>query len=109
MELLKEFKPSLMFLGKFLAIYFAGNILYGLYIESYEQADSVTRLVTAQTSWCLDLTGYNTSIEDVGDQPKIAMKEKGDVALYVFEGCNGLNVMIVFVAFLFAFGGSPKS
>ncbi|MEX2234242.1 MAG: exosortase family protein XrtF [Cyclobacteriaceae bacterium] len=109
MELLKEFKPALMFLGKFLALYFAGNILYGIYIESYEQADGVTRLVTAQTSWCLDHTGYDTSIEDVVGQPKIAMKATGDVVLYVFEGCNGLNVMIVFIAFLFAFGGPLKT
>jgi exosortase family protein XrtF len=109
MHLLKEFKPALLFLGKFLAIYFVGNILYGLYIESYEEADGVTHFVTAQTSWCLDKTGYDTALQAIQGQRKIAMKEAGDVVLFVYEGCNGVNVMIVFIAFLFAFGGPPKS
>lgn len=109
MKLLREFKPALIFLGKFLALYFAGNILYGLYIESYEQEpDGITRLVTAQTSWLLDKFGYMTSTGDVPNPPKIALKEAGDVVLYVYEGCNGVNVMIVFIAFLFAFGGPVR-
>ena len=109
MKLLREFKPALMFLGKFLALYFVGNILYGLYVESYDpQPDAVTRLVTAQTSWLLDLAGYETSFHDVPGESNIAFKESQDVVLYVYEGCNGINVMIVFIAFLFAFGGSLR-
>lgn len=109
MNLFKEFKPALTFLGKFLAIYFAGNILYGVYIESYDNfPDPLTRLVTAQTSWLLDLIGYDTGYEEVSGARKVALKQDGEVVLNVFEGCNGINVMIVFVAFLFAFGGSVK-
>lgn len=109
MGLLKEFKPALIFLAKFLAIYFIGNILYGVYVESYDQApDDVTRWVTAQTSWLLDKTGYHSAYQDVPGMLKVAMKEGDDTVLHVFEGCNGLNVMIVFVAFLFAFGGPAK-
>jgi exosortase family protein XrtF len=110
MNLIKEFKPALIFLGKFLAIYFIGNILYGVYVESYDQEpDGITSLVTAQTSWALNLAGYETTYGDVVGMPKIALSEAGDVILYVFEGCNGINVMIVFVAFLFAFGGRAKA
>lgn len=109
MELLREFKPALLFLGKFLAIYFAGNILYGVYVESYgSRPDAVTSLVTSQTAWFLNLAGYHATWENVPDMPKVAMKEAGDVVLYVFEGCNGLNVMVVFIAFLFAFGGPAR-
>lgn len=110
MSLLKEFRPALLFLGKFLALYFVGNILYGLYVESYDQqADGITRSVTAQTSWLLNLLGYETQYGDVPGVPKIAMSESGEVALNVYEGCNGINVMIVFVGFLFAFGGPGKA
>ena len=109
MRLLSEFRPALIFLGKFLAIYFAGNILYGLYVESHDNTpDPVTHLVTAQTSWLLNVTGYDTGIADVPGSPKVALKQSGDVVLNVFEGCNGINVMIVFVAFLIAFGGPLK-
>lgn len=110
MSLIREFKPALIFLGKFLAIYFAGNILYGLYIESCgDYADAVTHSVTAQTSWVLNVVGYESTYREVDGMPKVALMDAGDIVLYVFEGCNGINVMIVFVAFLFAFGGSLKA
>lgn len=107
MEVLKEFRPSLIFLSKFLVVYLAGNIIYGIYVESFgERADDLTRWVGAQTSWLLNKNGYTTSLEQVAGMPKLALKNGKDVVLYVYEGCNGMNVMIVFVAFLVAFGGS---
>lgn len=110
MTLIREFKPALIFLGKFLAIYFTGNILYGLYIESCgDYADAVTRAVTAQTSWMLSAAGHENTYREVEGMPKVALMDEGDAVLYVFEGCNGVNVMIVFVAFLFAFGGRLKT
>ena len=110
MGLLKEFKPALIFLGKFLALYFVGNILYGLYVESYDQQpDGITGVVTAQTSWLLNVIGYETHYGNVPGAPKIALSEAGEVVLNVYEGCNGINVMIVFISFLFAFGGPGKA
>lgn len=110
MSLLKEFKPALVFLGKFLVLYFVGNILYGLYVEAYDQEpDGITGLVTAQTSGLLNASGHETAYWDAPGMPKIALSEAGGVVLYVFEGCNGVNVMIVFAAFLFAFGGPAKA
>ena len=109
MSLLREFRPALLFLGKFLAIYFVGNVLYGLYVESYNDTpDSLTTSVTAQTSFLLNGVGYRSSYETAEGTARVAMKESGDVALYVFEGCNGINVAIVFIAFLFAYGGPAK-
>jgi len=110
MSLLKEFRPALMFLGKFLALYFAGNILYGVFIESYgDKPDPITRAVTQQTSVLLHSAGYEPGFEDDPDQPNIILKNEGQSVLSVFEGCNGINVIIVFIAFLFAFGGPPRS
>jgi len=110
MSLLKEFKPALTFLGTFLALYFIGNIVYGLFIESYGQRpDAITRTVTAQTSAVLDILGYHTSMDDHPAAPKIALREAGEVVINVYEGCNGINVIIVFVAFLFAYGGQVRT
>lgn len=109
MSLFAEFKPALAFLGKFLAFYLVGNILYGVYVESYgDQPDPITRAVTSQTSVVLNILGYQASYEDVAAQAKVALMDAGNIVLYVFEGCNGINVMIVFVAFIFAFGGRLK-
>lgn len=110
MELLREFRPALVFLGKFLALYFVGNIVYGVYVEWYnEEPDGITRMVTAHTSRVLNKSGYETTFANVAGSAKVALMDSGDVVLYVFEGCNGINVMIVFIAFLFAFGGPLKS
>jgi exosortase family protein XrtF len=109
MSPIKEFKPALLFLAKFLVFYLAGNILYGIYIESYNEApDRITRIVTSDSSGILNALGYHTGQEDAPGTPKIALKEAGDIVLYIYEGCNGINVMIVFIAFLFAFGGPAK-
>jgi exosortase family protein XrtF len=104
-----EFRPAFRFLGTFLLIYFVGNLLYGVFIESYDrEPDPVTRIVTLQSASLLRFFGYNTSVQDSFGRPTVMMKEEESLVLRVYEGCNGLNVMIVFVAFLFAFKGSIR-
>ena len=106
MNLFKEFKPAFLFLGKFLAIYFIGNLLYGLFVEAYgSRPDPATIEITRQTSTLLNLYGLDTHIENHPSRPTVILHDEGLGVVSVFEGCNGINVMIVFVAFLFAFGG----
>ncbi len=105
----RDFKYSFLFLGKFLAIYFCANILYGVFIDSYvAQPDPITYWVTNQTSHVQNILGIASSIEINEGKKSISMKNNGERVINVFEGCNGLNVMIVFVAFLVAYGGYPK-
>lgn len=109
MKMLKEFRPSLIFLGKFLAIYFIGNIVYGLYVGSYgSMADDVTRATTIQTSQVLRAIGENTSATMNPYAATVFLKNGDRVVLNVFEGCNGVNVIIIFVAFVIAFGGPTR-
>lgn len=108
--MISEFRPALLFLGKFLAVYIIGNLLYGLFIESFDKTpDPVTRLVTEQSAHLLDVVGYNASIENHPSDAKVMLKNDGLVVINVFEGCNGINVMIVFLAFLIAFNGPLRS
>ena len=104
-----DFKYSFWFLGKFLAVYFCGNILYGIFIDSYsDQPDPITYWVTHQTSDIQKSFGVNSSIKINEGIRSISMRNDGEGVVNVFEGCNGVNVMIVFVAFLVAYGGPPK-
>lgn len=108
--MLKEFKPALLFVANFLAIYFIGNIIYGLFIESFQQvADPVTGWVTLQSADILNMLG--AEVKTYADEmlPKVHILLENRTVLSVYEGCNGLNVIIIFVAFLFAYGGSTKS
>lgn len=101
----KEFRPSLYFLAKFLAVYLLGNLVYGLFITSYYPLpDPVTAWVTEQSSGILNLVGYETVTQVMVNKPNILVLLDGRSIIAVYEGCNGLNVVIVFMSFLVAFG-----
>lgn len=104
--MIKEFKPALMFLGKFLAIYFAGNLLYGGLTEYQKPAaDPATTLVAVHSAALLQLFSKNVYTEPNPQGPTMFLISNGRVILSIYEGCNGVNVMIVFFAFIVAFGG----
>jgi exosortase family protein XrtF len=107
---MKDFKPALIFVAKFLVVYFVGNLVYGFFIESYDnQPDPITRFVTGQSAQVLNLCAYNADTEKHPSEAKVMLKNDSLVVINVFEGCNGINVIIVFVAFLVAYGGPPRT
>lgn len=105
MNLFKEFKPALTFLAKFLGLYVIGNVAYGLFVEAYEFADPITRWVTSQCAHTITILSSAVSVTDGQATPTVSIVQQGAVVLSVYEGCNGVNVMIIFIAFLVAFGG----
>src|SRR3970040_1878513 len=104
MSLLRDFKPALLFLARFLLVCVVGNLAYGIYIESFgDRADAVTRIVTEHTSALVSAVGEDTNVRDNPGSPTVLLNNNtSGTVLRVYEGCNGLNVMIVFVAFLVA-------
>ncbi|MFN3841571.1 MAG: exosortase family protein XrtF [Cyclobacteriaceae bacterium] len=104
-NLLREFKPAILFLVKFIALYIAGNVLYGWYITSwYPSPDPATNWVTTQSSDILNLFGWETTAYNHIVKPTTYIVHNQKSVIAVYEGCNGLNVIVVFLAFLFAFG-----
>ncbi len=105
----QEFRPALRFLMIFVGIYIVGNVVYGVYVESYKPLpDPVTHWVTHQSA--VLLTAFSEPVVSVVSDkgPYVLMKKDVRTVLSVFEGCNGLNVMIVFVSFVIAFGGKVR-
>jgi exosortase family protein XrtF len=108
-QLYKEYKPAIFFLLRFLGIYVAGNILYGLWIVSYGNlADPVTQLVTANSAWLLKTIGFNATTLSSNVYPIVSLQLDNQTVVNVYEGCNAINVSILFVAFLFAYKGTVK-
>lgn len=120
--MLKEFKPTIFFLAKFFGIYLLLSTLYGIFIKSYDEQmpaelDSITRAVTYNVVQIASIFGYDGSIvqndhlnyssdlETTYDS--IYLNEK--YAISVEEGCNGINIMILFLAFVVGFSGSLKN
>jgi len=102
---LQEFKPTIFFLLKFVGIYVVVNLLYGAYVSNYRpRVDGATREATRQTSGVLNVCGWSTHIQDEEKSPITNLVFEDRNILAVYEGCNGINVAIIFLAFLFAFG-----
>jgi exosortase family protein XrtF len=105
---LKEFKPAILFVAKFLAFYLIGNLLYGFFITAYEpKADPATEWVTHQTATILNILDAPVVSYAKSNKPMVIIKHIKPV-IGVFEGCNGLNVIIVFLSFVLAFGPLNK-
>jgi exosortase family protein XrtF len=108
--MIKEFKPAFLFLARFLGIYLLGNIAYGLLIESYGQVpDAFTVSVSSQTAGILRWFGEPSAAVRNEAGPTVFLQRLDDTVLNIYEGCNGVNVVVVFVAFVIAFGGRLRS
>ena len=113
--MLKEFRPTILFLVKFGVIFTIGSLLYSFFVASYQKLDPpipdpFTEWVAAQTNTTLNVMGYDAHLWYPESDPLVVIYitgfENENVAFY--EGCNGLNIMILFVAFVFAFGNRYK-
>lgn len=108
-EELRRFLPALAFVGKFVTLYIIGNLLYGWMVESYSpQPDPATEWVTRQTARLLTIIGYPSVFQNSNSDPTVLINWNGKSILSVYEGCNGLNVMIVFLAFMIGIGPYNK-
>ena len=106
---LKEFKPTILFLVKFVGIYIVANLLYGIYVTAYAPGpDPITSVTSQQTAVALGICGWPSTTEDNEKKPTTLLIYEGKSVLAIYEGCNGINIMIIFVAFLFAFGPIGK-
>jgi len=104
-EDIKRLKPTLVFLARFLGLYLMSSLLYGIFVNSYgTRPDPITKSVTTQTAIALRLTGHDVETKDNPKKPTTAIRMENISIVSVYEGCNGVNIAIVFTAFLFAFG-----
>ena len=107
MNILKENRVAILFLVVFVALYVSMNTIYGLYIEFYSpQADPTTLSVAKQVSWCVSWFDDSVGFAEMKGSRNILLSNQNRPVIKVFEGCNGINVMIVFVSFIIAFRGT---
>lgn len=104
-----EFRPTIIFLLKFLGFYLIGNLIYGLFVTYYlPNADPLTIAVTKQTTALLNVCGWPSSIDLPQGSATVGIVHGGQTIVSVFEGCNGINVMVIFLGFLWAFGPTSR-
>jgi len=107
---IKEFKPTILFLVKFIGIYVLANLLYGVYVTTYSpKPDPITSWSSYHTAIALRGCGWQVITRNSETKPITQLIFEKRTVLSIYEGCNGINVMIIFVAFVIAFGPSSRA
>lgn len=105
----KEYRFPLLFILKFAAFYLALNLLYAWFIHHHHpDPDPMTTSVARQSAVVLGALGMETGTKKSESRPITYINVDGKEVLGVYEGCNGLNTAIVFVAFVLSFGRPTK-
>jgi len=107
----QDFKPVLIILARFIIIYLVLLGGYQFYLNFYEGTglDPVSKWVAFQSAKVQDFFGYKTILVD---QPKLETTWFYVNNRYIsrmVEGCNAISVMILFLAFIFAFYKGKKT
>lgn len=111
-NLLQQYRPFLLFLGKFLLTYLVLTIIYQSYLNRFDAAknevDSFSQLVASQTISVLTLFDADAYLLPHLTEPSIKIIYKGEYISRIIEGCNALSVIILFISFVIAFTGKWK-
>ncbi|ALR31888.1 exosortase XrtF [Chryseobacterium sp. IHB B 17019] len=109
--MLKDFKPVLAILLRFIIIYLVLLFAYQFYLNSYQNLglDPFSRLIATQVGHIQDSFNYPTQFYDDIKGEQVWFYVKTGYATRMVEGCNAISVMILFVAFVFAFYKGSKT
>lgn len=108
---MKEFKPILIFIAKFLLVWWVLLIVYNIYLAQYHQhnlPDPYSQTVSKWTSQTLNACGFEAKPVDDKTRPWTWIYMDGKFVSYINEGCNAISIMLVFVAFIVAFSTTWK-
>lgn len=104
-SMLKDFKPVLIILFRFLAIYLIPVVFYQLYLNYFagQGLDPISKWVAEQSASIQNSLGYTTVLVDQPKYETTWFYINGKYPSRMVEGCNAISVMILFLAFIFAF------
>ncbi|MEC3905577.1 exosortase family protein XrtF [Tamlana sp. 2201CG12-4] len=111
--LLVKYKSVIKFMLTFLLVYTLLSFTYKLYLKYSDGTlyypDYFTHLVAKQSEALLGTLGYQTEVTPHPDEPSMKLITNGIYLGRIVEGCNSLSVIILFVSFIIAFSGHPKT
>ena len=107
------YKPFLLFLGKFLLSYLLLTFVYDSYLSQFAvkklEIDGITQLVATQTKDLMVFFHYDADVKPNLTELGIKFFYNQRFIARIIEGCNGVNVIILFVSFVIAFSGKIKA
>ena len=107
-----QYKPFLLFLGKFALTYLVLTFVYQYYLNQFDvknrEIDGFTKIVTNQVENTLLFFKSDVHTEIHPKEPSYKFFYKERYVSRIVEGCNALSVIILFIAFVIAFSGKLK-
>jgi exosortase family protein XrtF len=107
--MIRQYREAIIFLVKYLGVYVILNTAYSFYVKHYLPApDPATIAVTATVTGILNIADSTVAYIVPITSANVPVTRSGVTIVEVFEGCNSINVIIVYIAFLVAFKGPLK-
>ncbi|MFP3832353.1 exosortase family protein XrtF [Chryseobacterium sp. SIMBA_028] len=109
--MLKDFKPVLGILLRFIIIYLVLLFAYQFYLNANKALglDPFSRIIADQVSGVQNVIAYPTKLYDDVKNEQVWFYVKNQYATRMVEGCNAISVIILFVSFVFAFYKGSKT
>jgi len=109
--MLKDFKPVLGILLRFIIIYLVLLFAYQFYLNSFKESglDPFSRMIARQVMFLQNSLGFPSALYDDVPKQQIWFHVKAGFVTRMVEGCNAVSVMILFISFVFAFYKGTKT
>lgn len=107
-----DFKPVLKILLRFVILYVVMVLAYQFYLNFFKDAglDPISTWVMRQTVFVQNFLGYPTQmVEGKPIDETTWFYTNGKYTSRMVEGCNAISVIILFMAFIFAFYKGAKT
>ena len=103
-SLLTKYKLVIRFILTFVLVYGILSIGYKFYLDFSEDS----KLVGKQTESILTGLGYRTNVVPHTEESSLMVFVNQKYLARIIEGCNGMSVIILFIAFVVAFSDTFK-
>jgi exosortase family protein XrtF len=94
-------------------VYLVLTLGYSFYLsiskgENY-YPDYLTNVVAKQSELLIESFGHDVKLENHPKEPSVKLIVNKKYVARVVEGCNSISVIILFISFIIAFAGKPKT
>lgn len=109
--MVKDFKPILGILLRFVIIYLLLLLAYQCYLNYFisQGLDPYSRFIAQQVVSLQNYWGYPSALYDDIAYQQMWFFVKGKYVTRMVEGCNAISVIILFLSFVFAFYKGKKT
>jgi exosortase family protein XrtF len=105
------YRPFLVFLAKFFLTYLVLSLIYQGYLLHFDEysVDTITRFVGKNTAQLLAFFDVDFYVKEISKTSYLMLYYNQQSIARMIEGCNAINVIILFVSFVVSFSGDLKS